>query len=70
MIGRSLNMSFSNGWLLIKCHSFMRICFKLGTDGSTPLPKYTNQLQLTGLYIISGCEGPAEKLSSFVDKLL
>ena len=33
MIGGSLNMSFSNGWLSSKCHSFMRICFKWGTDG-------------------------------------
>ena len=48
----------------------MRICFKLGTDGSTPLEKYTNKLQLVGLYIISGCERPTEKLSSFFDKLL
>ena len=32
-IGFSLKMSFSNGWFSIKCHSFMRICIKLGTDG-------------------------------------
>ena len=34
-IGHSLNISFiiSNGWLSIECHSFIRICFKLGTDG-------------------------------------
>ena len=34
MICLSLKMSFSNGWLSIKCHSFIRICFKLSTDGS------------------------------------
>ena len=49
---------------------FHETLFKLDTDGSTPLQKYTNQLQLVGLYIISGCEGPTEKLSSFVCKLL
>ena len=31
--GGSLKISLSNGCLLIKCHLFMMICFKLGTDG-------------------------------------
>ena len=31
--GGSLKISLSNGCFLIKCHLFMMICFKLGTDG-------------------------------------
>ena len=31
--GSSLKISLSNGCFLIKCHLFMMICFKLGTDG-------------------------------------
>ena len=27
-----IQFEFSNGWLSIRCHSFIRICFKLGTD--------------------------------------
>ena len=44
----------SNGWLSIKCHSFVRICFKLDTDGLYCVLKVKFRLFSFFLFLLVG----------------